>query len=87
MTQKHECHGWVDTNHAYLFILRSCSDLSLETSCHVCFIVFLSLEESAGMLHEIGVCLLLPTSSAIYSSILPRDGEQSELLAVSYNES
>jgi len=53
----------------------------------VCFIVFLSLEGNAGMLHEIRVCLLLPTSSAFYSLILPRDGEQSELLAASFNES
>lgn len=70
----------------YIF-MRSCSDLSLETSCHVRFIVFLSLEGNAGMLHEIRVCLLLPTSSAIYSSFLPHDGEHSELLAASFSES
>jgi len=47
------------------------------------FIVFLSLEGNAG----IRVYLLLPTSSAIYSSILLCDGEQSELLAASFSES
>ena len=71
----------------FIFIMRSCSDRSMKTSCHVCFIIFLSLEGNAGMVHEIRVCLLLPTSSATYLSNLPHDDEQSELLAVSFNES